>query len=60
MIYDYFRVTGPDTVLDYAELFSNTLRNDDIQEFFTRWDEILFTMTKIPPDDVLESLYTLR
>ena len=31
MIYDYFRVTGAhDTVLDYADLFTITLRNDDV------------------------------
>ena len=36
-----------------------TLRNDDVQEFDTRWDEILLSMTKIPAD-VLESLYKLR
>ena len=61
MIYDYFRVTGAhDTVLDYADLFSITLRNDDVQEFDTRWDVILLSMSKIPPDDVLESLYKLR
>ena len=60
MIYDYFRVTGAhDTVLDYADLFSNTLRNDDVQDFDTRWDGILLSMTKIPPDDVLENLYKL-
>ena len=30
MICDYFRVTGAhDTVLDYADLFAITLRNDD-------------------------------
>ena len=61
MIYDYFRVTGAhDTVLDYVDLFSITLRNDDVQDFDTRWDEILLSMTKIPSDDVLESLYKLR
>ena len=61
MIYDYLRVPGAhDTVLGYADLFSITLRNDDVQEFDTRWDEFLLSMTKIPPDDVLESLYTLR
>ena len=60
MIYDYFRVTGAhDTVLDYADLFTMTLRNDNIQEFNTQWDEILLSMTKIPLDDVLESLYKL-
>ena len=61
MIYDYFRVTGAhDTVLDYADLFTITFRNDDVQEFDTIWDEILLSMTKIPLDDVLESLYRLR
>ena len=61
MIYDYCRVTGAhDTVLDYSDLFSITLRNDNVQEFDTKWDDILFSMTKIPSDDVLESLYTLR
>ena len=61
MIYDYFRVTGAhDTVLDYADLFSVTLRDDNVQEFDTRWDEVLPSMSKIPPDDVLESLYKLR
>ena len=61
MIYDYFRVTGAhDTVLDYADLFTITLRNDDVQEFDTRWDEILVCMTKIPLDDVPESLYKIE
>ena len=61
MIYDYFRVTGAhDTVLDYADLLPITLRNDDVQEFDARWDEILLSVTKIPTDDILESLYKLR
>ena len=43
MIYDYFRVTGAhDTVLACADFFSITLRNDNVQEFDTRWDEILY------------------
>ena len=61
MIYDYFRVTGAhDTVLDYADFFSITLLDDNIQEFETRWDEVLLSMSKIPSDDFLESLYKLR
>ena len=61
MIHDYFRVTGShDAVLDYADLFSITLRNHDVQVFDTRRDEILLSMTKIPSDDILESLYKLR
>ena len=61
MIYDHFRVTGAhDTVPDHADLFSVTLHDDNLQEFDTRWDEVLFSMTKIPPDDILPSLYQLR
>ena len=41
MIYDYFRVIGAhDAVLDYADLFSVTLRDGNIQEFDSRWDEV--------------------
>ena len=61
LIYDYFRVTGAhDTVLDYAELFSSTLRDDNVQEFDTRWDAVLLSESKIPSDDILESLYEFR
>ena len=61
MIYDYFRVTGAhDTALDFADLFSVPFHDDNIQEFVTRWDEVLLSMSKIPSDDILESLYKLR
>ena len=46
--------------MDYADLFSVTLRDDNVQEFDTRWDEVLLSMSKIPSDDILESLCTLR
>ena len=59
MIYDYFRVTGAhDTVLHYADLRTFSLRNDDVQEFDTRWDEILLSMTT--HYDVLECFFKLR
>ena len=61
LIYEYFRVTGAnDSVQNYADLFTVVLRNDDIQEFDSKWDEILLSMTKIPSDDILEGLYKLR
>ena len=61
MIHDYFRVTrAHDTVLDYADLFSVTLRDDNIKEFDTRSDEVLFFMSKVPSDYILESLYKFR
>ena len=61
MIYDYFRVTGAhDTVLDCADVSSVVLRDDNIQEFDTWWDDVLLSMSKIPSDEILESLYKLR
>ena len=61
LIYEYFRVTGAnDSVENCADLFTVVLRNDDIQEFDSKWDGILLSMTKIPPDDILEGLYKLR
>ena len=36
------------------------LRNDDIQELESKWDEILLSMTQISSDDILEGLYKLR
>ena len=60
-IYDYFRVTGShDSVENYADLFTIVLRNDDIQEFDSKCDGILLSMTKIPHNDILEGLYKLR
>ena len=53
MIHDCFRATGAhDAVLDHAELFSVILHVDKIQEFDTRWDEVLLATSKIPSDDV--------
>ena len=61
LIYAQFRVTGTDSsVENYTDLFTIALRNDDIQEFDSKWDGILLSMTKIPHDDILEGLYKLR
>ena len=61
LIYEYFRVTGANnSVENCADLWTIALRNDDIQEFDSKWDGILLSMTKIPPDDILESLYKSR
>ena len=61
LIYEYFRATkANDSVENYADLFTIGLRNDDIQEFASKWDGILLIVTKIPHDDILEGLYKLR
>ena len=61
LFYEYLRVTGAnDSVENYADLFAIVLRNDDIQEFDSKWDGILLSMTKNPSDDILEALYKSR
>ena len=61
LISEYFRVTGAnDSVENYTDLLTISLRNVDIQEFDSKWDGILLSMTKIPHDDILEGLYKLR
>ena len=61
LIHEYFRVTGAnDSVENYADLFTLVLRNDDIQEFDSKWDEHLLSITKISSDEILEGLYKLR
>ena len=61
LIDEYFRVTGAnDSVENYVDLFTIVLRNDDIQEVDSKWDEIPLSMTQISSDDILEGLYKLR
>ena len=61
LIYEYFRVTrANDSVENCADLFTVVLRNDDIQEFDSKWDEKLLSMTNIAPDDISEGLYKIR
>ena len=61
LIYDHFRITKTNnSVENYADLFTISLRNDDIQEFDSKWDGSLLSLTKIPHDDILEGLYKLR
>ena len=60
LIYDHFRVTrANDSVENYADLFTIVLRHDENQEFDSKWDGILLSITKIPSDDILEGLYNL-
>ena len=61
MIYGYFRVTDAhDPVLDYADLSSITLRYDKFQDFDTRRDEILLSMTQILSDQIFETIVQIK
>ena len=49
LIYEYFRVTGAnDSVENCADLFTLGLRNDDIQEFDSKWDGIFIVYDENP------------
>ena len=61
LIYEQLWVTGTDdSVENYTDLFTIVLRNDDIQEFDSKWDGIPLSMTKIPHDDILESIVQIN
>ena len=60
MIYEYFCVTGNhESILDFSDLMNETLRGNDVQGFDTRWDEVLPSITKIPQENIPESMYTM-
>ena len=61
LIYEHLWVTsGNDSAENFADLFTIALRNDDIQEFDSKWDRILLTMTQIPHQYIMEGLFKLR
>ena len=43
-----------ETVLDYSDLFHITVRGDDVQDFDSRWDEVLLSIREVPTDCMLE------
>ena len=58
MIYEYFRATGAcEAVQGLSDLFSIRLQNDDVQDFDTRWDQALLTISEILTEMVLEEVY---
>ena len=58
MINDHFEETEAyDAAQGLSDLFNICLQNDDVQDFGTRWDQILSGTTEMPPENVLERLY---
>ena len=51
MIYDHFQATGAD---DAAQ------RQDDFQDFDTRWDHMSLGTSELPHENVLEGLYKMK
>ena len=46
--------------MEYSDLFNVTLHGVDVQEFDSSWDEVLSSLRKILPNDILESLCKTR
>ena len=58
MIYGQVQSTRAyDTAQGLSDLFNICLQNDDVQDFDTRWDQILLGTSEMPPANVLEGLY---
>ena len=61
VIYDHFRATGAyDAAQDLSDLFNVSFQGDDIQDFDTRWDQVLSSASEVPKANVLESLYKMK
>ena len=55
MICDHFQATGAyDAAQGLSDLFNICFQNDDVQDFDTRWDQILLGTSELPHENVLE------
>ena len=47
----------PELIQGLSDLFSICLQDDDVQDFDTRWDQILLGSSEMHPENVFECLY---
>ena len=60
-IYDHSRATGADDAAQgLLHLLNICLRDDDIEDFDTRWDQAPLGTSELPHENVLEGLYKLK
>ena len=61
MNHEHFRATGAyDAVEGLSDLFHICLRNDDVQDFDTKWDQSLLGTSESLHESVLEGLYRTK
>ena len=61
MIHDFFKISGDnEAILDFRDLSKVHLKNDHVQAFYTKWDEVLSAVIDRPTDNMLESLYKMQ
>ena len=55
--YEYVKVsdTTDESVLDRTEILKVALKNDNVQSFNSRWDEIIIALEKQPDEEILDS-----
>ena len=49
-----------ESILDFSDLMSATLRGDDVQGFDSRWDEVLLLIEDLQLDTLLERSHKMR
>ena len=58
MVHEYVRATGAyEAVQGLSTLFAFSVQNDDVQDFDTRLDQALLTVSEMPSGMILEGLY---
>ena len=61
MIYDFAKVSGDnDAILDLRLLSQVQSKNDNVQAFGTRWNEVLSAVIDRPIDNIWASLYKMH
>ena len=58
MIHEHFLATGAhEAVQGLSDLLDIRLLDDNVQDFDTRWDQVLLAASAIPTEMVLEGLH---
>ena len=57
-IFEYFTLpAATKEQLDINHLFNLELKNDNLKQFSSRWDEIIIQLPEAPPDNWIEPMY---
>ena len=61
MIYGYFKISDDhEAILDFRDFSKAQFKNDSVQAFDAKWNEVLSAVTDGPTDHTLESLYKMQ
>ena len=61
MLNDVFKISGDkEAILDFRDLSEAKLKNDSVESFDTKREEVVAAITDRLTDDILESLYKMQ